>query len=89
SPAQKIFIVVKDMNDALRLVEGGVPIDEINIGNIHNAEGKEQVTRSIFLGAEDKEAIRKLHQEHQVTFNTKTTPTGNDGAIEVNILDYV
>ncbi|HEO7341910.1 TPA: PTS N-acetylgalactosamine transporter subunit IIB, partial [Streptococcus agalactiae] len=21
--------------------------------------------------------------------NTKTTPTGNDGAVEVNILDYI
>ncbi|MBY5033700.1 PTS system mannose/fructose/N-acetylgalactosamine-transporter subunit IIB [Streptococcus gallolyticus] len=89
NPAQTIFIVVKDVQDALRLVEGGVPIKELNIGNIHNAEGKEQVTRSIFLGAEDKEAIRKLSQDHGVVFNTKTTPQGNDGAIEVNILDYI
>ncbi|MGT2753333.1 PTS sugar transporter subunit IIB [Streptococcus ovis] len=89
NPAQTIFIVIKDMKDALRLVEGGVPIKEINIGNIHNAEGKEQVTRSIFLCAEDKDIIRQLHEKHQVTFNTKTTPTGNDGAVEVNILDCI
>ncbi|MDE7492124.1 PTS N-acetylgalactosamine transporter subunit IIB, partial [Streptococcus agalactiae] len=24
-----------------------------------------------------------------IAFNTKTTPTGNDGAVEVNILDYI
>ncbi|HFL5473851.1 TPA: PTS sugar transporter subunit IIB, partial [Streptococcus pyogenes] len=30
SPAQSIFIVVKDLQDAKRLVEGGVPITEIN-----------------------------------------------------------
>ena len=89
SPQQTIFLVVKDCQDALRLVEGGVPVKEYNIGNIHNAEGKEQVTRSIFLGEEDKAAIKELSQSYQVTFNTKTTPSGNDGAVEVNILDYI
>lgn len=89
NPAQTIFIVVKNVKDALTLVEGGVPIKEINIGNIHNATGKEQVTRSIFLGEEDKVALKELSQTHQVTFNTKTTPTGNDGAVQVNIMDYI
>lgn len=87
--AQTIFIIVKDLKDVYRLVAGGVPIKEINIGNIHNGEGKEQVSRSIFLGMKDKEIIRKLNQEYHIAFNTKTTPTGNDGAVEVNILDYI
>ncbi|MCC9835258.1 PTS N-acetylgalactosamine transporter subunit IIB, partial [Streptococcus agalactiae] len=26
---------------------------------------------------------------YHIAFNTKTTPTGNDGAVEVNILDYI
>lgn len=89
NPAQTIFIVVKNLQDALTLVQGGVPIKEINIGNIHNSEGKEQVTRSIFFGKEDKDAVRELHQEYGITFNTKTTPAGNDGALEVNVLDYI
>ncbi|MCC9712457.1 PTS sugar transporter subunit IIB, partial [Streptococcus agalactiae] len=55
NPAQTIFIIVKDLKDVYRLVAGGVPIKEINIGNIHNGEGKEQVSRSIFLGMKDKE----------------------------------
>ena len=38
---------------------------------------------------EDKAAIKELSQSYQVTFNTKTTPSGNDGAVEVNILDYI
>lgn len=89
SPAQVIFIVVKDLKDAQALIRGGVPIKELNIGNIHNAEGKEQVTRSIFLGEEDKEIIRELSENYHVQFNTKTTPTGNDGALEVNLLNYI
>lgn len=89
NPAQVIFIVVKDLKDAQALIKGGVPIKELNIGNIHNAEGKTQVTRSIFLGDEDRKIIRDLSENEHVIFNTKTTPTGNDGALEVNLLDYI
>ncbi|WP_303972797.1 PTS sugar transporter subunit IIB [Streptococcus merionis] len=89
NPAQKIFIIVKDLPDALRLVKGGVPIKELNIGNIHNAPDKEMVTRSIFLSDDDKAIIRELSTSYQVVFNTKTTPTGNDGAVEVDLLDYI
>ncbi|MGT2888060.1 PTS sugar transporter subunit IIB [Streptococcus didelphis] len=89
NPAQCIFIIIKDLQDALRLVEGGVPISKINIGNIHNAQGKEQVSRSIFLGKEDKDIIRRLHEKYHISFDTKTTPSGNDGAVEVDILSKV
>ncbi|WP_276804139.1 PTS sugar transporter subunit IIB [Lactobacillus hominis] len=89
NPAQKIFIIVKNPEDALKLVAGGVPIKEINIGNIHNAPGKEKVTRSIFLGDEDKAALRTIADKYNVKFNTKTTPSGDDGTVEVNINDYL
>lgn len=89
SPKQKIFIIIKDTKDALRLVEGNVPIKHMNIGNIHNAEGKEKVTRSIFIGEEEKSDLRKLSSMYQVTFDTKTTPSGSDGAVEVDITKYL
>lgn len=89
SPKQKIFIIVKDCKDALKLIEGGVPIKEINIGNIHNAEGKEKVTRSIFLGAEDKKALKEMIEKYNVSFNTKTTPSGDDGTLQVDIKKYI
>ncbi|CCI84518.1 PTS system mannose fructose N-acetylgalactosamine-specific transporter subunit IIB [Lactobacillus pasteurii DSM 23907 = CRBIP 24.76] len=89
NPAQKIFIIVKDPEDALKLVAGGVPIHEMNIGNIHNAPGKEKITRSIFLGEEDKNALRTLSEKYNVSFNTKTTPSGNDGSVEVDIKNYL
>ena len=89
SPKQKIFLVVKTAEDALKLIKGGVPVSEINIGNIHNAPGKEAVTRSIFLGDEDKVALRELADSYNMKFNTKTTPSGNDGAVEVDITKYI
>lgn len=89
SPKQKIFIIVKDCKDALKLIEGGIPIKEINIGNIHNAEGKEKVTRSIFLGAEDKKALKEMIEKYNISFNTKTTPSGDDGTLQVDIKKYI
>lgn len=88
APEQKIFLIVKTPADALKLVEGGVPIPEVNVGNIHNAEGKEKVTRSIFVGAEDKAAIIEMADKHGVKFNTRTTPSGADGSVEVDIVDF-
>ena len=38
--SQKIFIVVKTPASARKLVEGGVPIKTIIIGNMHSAPGK-------------------------------------------------
>src|SRR5699024_11485620 len=35
SPRQKIFLVVRDVQDALTLKENGVPIDQLNVGNMH------------------------------------------------------
>ncbi|HGN7778206.1 TPA: PTS sugar transporter subunit IIB [Streptococcus pyogenes] len=88
SPAQSIFIVVKDLQDAKLLVEGGVPITEINIGNIHKTDDKVAITQFISLGETDKSAIRCLAHDHHVVFNTKTTPAGNS-ASDVDILDYI
>lgn len=89
NPAQSIFLIVKDCKDALRLVEGGVPLKEINIGNIHNCEGKEKITRSIFLGAEDKDALRTMIQKYNITFTTQTTPSGGDGSVPVDIRQHI
>lgn len=89
SPKQKIFIVCKTPEDALKLVAGGVPVKEINIGNIHNCEGKTQVTRSIYLGKEDKAAFKELSTKYGMKFNTKTTPSGNDGTVQVDITKYL
>lgn len=57
---QKIFLVCKTPQDVLRLIEGGVPIKEVNIGNMHFSEGKEQVSSTVSLDDDDKKTIRKI-----------------------------
>ncbi|CQR46283.1 PTS system mannose-specific EIIAB component [Paraliobacillus sp. PM-2] len=62
APRQKILLVVRTPQDALRLVEGGVPIKEINVGNIHFAEGKKQISPTVSLDEKDIETFKKLNE---------------------------
>ena len=84
---QVIFTVVKSCKDALRLAEGGFPIEELNIGNVHAAEGKEKISQFIYLGEEDKEALRTLRDKYNVKFTTKTSPVSNDGVQSIEALN--
>lgn len=60
SDAQKIFIVCENPQDVLKLVEGGVPIKKVNIGNMHMSEGKRQVSQAVCVDDADVEAFKKL-----------------------------
>lgn len=79
APQQTIFVVVKSTDDARKLAEAGFPIDEINVGNIHPAEGKEKVSQFIYLSEIDKENLKVLRDQYGAKFNTKTSPVSNDG----------
>ena len=60
SDAQKIFIICENPQDVLRLVEGGVAIKNVNVGNMHMSDGKVQVAPSVSIDDADAEAFRKL-----------------------------
>ncbi len=84
SDEQHIFIVVRNLQDALKLVENGVNIKEINIGNLHYCEGKKKITPQISITEEDKQSIIKL-SELGVALNTKQVPT----ATSINIIEKI
>lgn len=60
SPRQKIFLIVKTPQDALSLVQGGVPITDLNVGNMHYSEGKVQLTKKVYVDQNDKDSFSKL-----------------------------
>ncbi|WP_010054700.1 PTS N-acetylgalactosamine transporter subunit IIB [Carnobacterium maltaromaticum] len=62
APHQKILLVVKTPENALTLVEGGVPIEFLNIGNLHFSEGKQQLSSTVSVDKNDVETFRKLNQ---------------------------
>ena len=89
SPKQSIFIVCKTPEDALKLVAGGVPVKEINVGNIHHGPGKEEVSKYIALGPDDKAALLELRDKYGVVFNTRATASGDDGSAKVDLNKFL
>ena len=60
SDSQLIFIVCSAPQDVLKLVKGGVPIDKLNIGNMHFSEGKKQIHKTVSVDENDIETFKEL-----------------------------
>lgn len=60
APNQKIFIIVRTPHDARRLVEAGVDLKEINVGNMHFSEGKHAITKKVYVDDKDMEDLHFL-----------------------------
>ncbi|CAK7011131.1 MAG: PTS system sorbose-specific EIIB component [Peptostreptococcus russellii] len=87
SPKQHIFLVVKTPQDALKLVEGGVPIKSINIGNLHFEEGKKQLTSVISVDDDDVATFKKLH-DLGVELEVRGIPTDKSTDLMKILKDY-
>jgi PTS system N-acetylgalactosamine-specific IIB component len=60
-PRQNVFIISRDVDPIVKLVEGGVEIKEVNIGNMHFKEGKKQISSAISVDDNDIKAFKKLN----------------------------
>lgn len=78
---QKIFLICETPQDVLRLVEGGVPIDKVNIGNMHMAEGKRVVVGVVAVDDDDVEAFKKL-RDKGVELEIRKVPSENKENID-------
>ena len=55
-----ILLVCKTPADFLTLVKGGVPVNRINVGNMHYANGKQQIAKTVSVDAGDIAAFNDL-----------------------------
>ncbi|MFA3781135.1 PTS galactosamine transporter subunit IIB [Yersinia sp. 1652 StPb PI] len=81
SAEQKIFIVCRTPDEARRLVEGGVPIRDVNVGNMHFSEGKRPLTKKVYVDDND---LANLHaiQQHNVNVFIQDTPSDGKDKIQ-------
>ncbi len=76
SARQHIFIVAKTPADMRKLVEGGVPIKEVNIGNMH-ASADKRVFHDQHVYVDDQDlADLKAIQDHGTKVYIQLMPTG-------------
>ncbi|MCG9784271.1 PTS N-acetylgalactosamine transporter subunit IIB [Vibrio brasiliensis] len=57
---QRILLVCRSPKDFRQLVEGGVPISNINVGNMHYVDGKKQIAKTVSVDSEDVAEFEQL-----------------------------
>lgn len=57
---ERVLLIVGDIKDAMRLYEGGVKFETLNIGNLHYKEETKQVSRTVSFDKEDEAIISDL-----------------------------
>ncbi|MEG0541376.1 MAG: PTS galactosamine transporter subunit IIB [Angelakisella sp.] len=60
SASQKIFIVCKTPAAVRTLIEGGVPIKEVNVGNMHFEHGKRAISKKVYVDDKDMEDLKAI-----------------------------
>ncbi|KGY14336.1 PTS system N-acetylgalactosamine-specific transporter subunit IIB [Vibrio tubiashii] len=60
SERQRILLVCRTPKDFRQLVQGGVPISNINVGNMHYVDGKKQIAKTVSVDAEDVAEFEQL-----------------------------
>ncbi len=73
APEEKIMILVKDPKDVLTLIDGGIEIQDVNVGNLPKAEGKKEVSPSVYVDQKEVDAFKALHDQG-VHLNVQSVP---------------
>lgn len=60
----KAFLLFTNPVEAVRLVEGGVPLKTLNIGGMQYREGKVQINKAVFITEEQAKAFQRLDELH-------------------------
>lgn len=77
----KAMLLFETPQDALRAIEGGVDIKELNIGSMAHSLGKVVVNNAIAMGKEDVETIEALKAKG-ITFDIRKVPSDSRDSID-------
>lgn len=58
----KVLVLVRDPKSLLRLIEGGVKFDKVNIGNVRMMDGRQRITKEVAATSEEVEDWKQLDQ---------------------------
>ena len=72
--ATKALLLFETPQDALRAIEGGVDIKELNVGSMAHSQGKAVCTKAIAMGKDDVETFEKL-KALGVKFDVRKVPS--------------
>ncbi|EDV9433798.1 PTS N-acetylgalactosamine transporter subunit IIB [Salmonella enterica subsp. enterica] len=53
APHQKIFLICRTPQTVRKLIDGGIMLHDVNVGNMHFSEGKKQISSKVYVNDED------------------------------------
>ncbi|EUJ31483.1 mannose/fructose/sorbose PTS transporter subunit IIA [Listeria cornellensis] len=77
----KALLLFENPQDVLRAVEGGVEIEQVNVGSMAHSVGKAVVSKVLAMGQEDVEAFEKLKAKG-IKFDVRKVP--NDSSANMD-----
>lgn len=83
SERQKILLLFEGPVDAVRAVKGGVPIETINVGNIHGSTESKSLTPGIQVTPEETAALQELVDLGVNVFSQRTPTDKKDDVGEL------
>jgi PTS system mannose-specific IIB component len=60
--SERTILLFASPEDALRLVEGGFTLRELNLGGLHHAPGRQEVLPYVYLDGADRERLRAVQR---------------------------
>ncbi len=77
-PALRSIILVKSPELFITLLDGGIPLTEVNIGGMRFVKGKTQITKAVFLNEEEKTIVKEL-ASRGILIDWRIVPTDKRG----------
>lgn len=59
-----LFVICENPQDVMKMAEGGVVFDKVNIGNMHMQKGKRQIATSVAVSDKDLQSFKALHERN-------------------------
>lgn len=78
---QRALLLFENPQDTLRAVEGGVPLDTINVGSMAHSPGKVQPNKVLAFSQEDIDTFNKL-KDRGLKFDVRKVPNDSKGNMD-------
>lgn len=80
NPKETMFVICKHPSDALALIDAGLEIEHVNVGNAAPVAGTtyKMVTKSIAATAEDAVTYRQIAEKRGGTLRSRMVPTAEE-----------
>ena len=75
--AQRVFVLVKEPETLIKLIEGGVDIPKVDLGIIFNEDGRKPVSKFVALNDKERKDLQTI-QSKDIPLVIQYVPTDNE-----------